>query len=91
MTLTPAEAAAFAAIAQRIGDPEVRRDRRLLAFAAAVVLSIFTGFVMLGGWGWLPIAAFAATFLPGMALTSAILHWSTGSARERPSRRTVAD
>ena len=91
MTLTPREAAAFAAIARRIGDPEVRLDRRLLAFAAVVILAIFTGFVMLGGWGWLPIAAFGATFLPAMALTFALLHWSTARAPEGRTGRVVAD
>lgn len=74
MILSPREAAIFDGIARAVGDPEVRRDRLRMGFAATVIVAAFSMVMMLLNWGWLPVAAFCSTFLPGMAATSAVLH-----------------
>lgn len=74
MTLSPREAETFVEIVERVGDPEVRHDRFRLALAAVAVVGAFSMLMQLLGWGWAPVMAFSATFLPGMAATSVVLH-----------------
>ena len=78
MSLSPREAEAFARIVKRVGDPELRRDRVRLWLVAATTVTVFSVVMMLIGWGWLPVAAFCLTFVPGVAAASALIHRRRG-------------
>lgn len=66
--LSEQEAAAFAAIMERLGDPERRRFRRVVLAAASGFLAtaILVQLAVLR-WPWAALVSFVTTFAVGLA------------------------
>jgi uncharacterized membrane protein YccC len=66
--LSEREAAAFAAIVERLGDPERRRFWRVaLAAASGFLATAIAVQVAVLGWPWAAVVTFVITFVVGLA------------------------
>ena len=66
--LSEREAAIFAAIVDRVGDPERRRlFRTALAVGSCLLVATAAVLVFLLDWPWAAVVSFAITFVVGLA------------------------